>query len=143
MTLRTYHRGREMMSEADYERGMQEGLDLRDDLRERLADREQDLKILGDRLQGAVEALRELLNAFCSMPDRGLRQGDPRWDWWHDTADARDAARAVLDEEAQRGRCAAQEAEGLDGEGSLLLSSREEHAGPERYERESSGHVGS
>lgn len=41
-------------SERQYERGMQEGLDLRDQLREQIADRDQDLKILSkeiDRLR--------------------------------------------------------------------------------------------
>jgi triphosphoribosyl-dephospho-CoA synthetase len=40
-----------------YERGMQEGLDLRDSLRERLGDREQDLKILDKQLRELEDAL--------------------------------------------------------------------------------------
>lgn len=53
--------------ERAYERGMQEGLDLRDGLREqiaalteRLGDRDQDLKIVHHQLRGAVSLLREL-----------------------------------------------------------------------------------
>ena len=53
-----------------YERGMQEGFDLRDNLRERLGDREQDLKILGKqlaRLRGENAMLRDVVDRIEDM----------------------------------------------------------------------------
>lgn len=46
-------------------------------------------------VKGAVEALNDLLHAFTSMPDAGLTADDPRYAWWHETADVRDRARRL------------------------------------------------
>jgi chromosome segregation ATPase len=80
---------------AAYERGMQEGLDLRDQLREeiaslreRLGDREQDLKILGDQLSQAVEALRRIASDDCMIETGG----------WIDTGAPQRIAQDTLDD---------------------------------------------
>jgi hypothetical protein len=51
-----------------------------------------------------VERLRKVLDdlyvAFACMPDAGLQKGDPRWDWWNDTAPERKRAREALEGQA-------------------------------------------
>lgn len=44
-----------------------------------------------------AEALDNFERAFARMPDAGLTDNDPRWRWWHETAEARMAARERLD----------------------------------------------
>jgi len=44
----------------------------------------------------AVLELGNVLAAFSRMPDAGLEDTDPRFDWWNATAKVRERARAFL-----------------------------------------------
>lgn len=56
----------------------------------------------GEPLDGAAAEFRPLFDWATSMPDAGLAEGDPRYDWWQRGAPARHQARRVLDEAEAR-----------------------------------------
>lgn len=77
---------------AEHERAEADIEDLRDELGAETVCSENWRK----RCEAAEATMRELLAAFCRMPDGGLKEGDPRYDWWYETAPEREAARKLL-----------------------------------------------